>query len=75
MRKRGVSMVVSVALDQVAGEGELDLSQALAVDPARTRALEQAHPQAPLAKQPSDRRVAVTEVIPKVEAASKEFEA
>ncbi|PCJ52751.1 MAG: chromosome segregation protein SMC [Planctomycetota bacterium] len=37
MRKRGVSMVVSVELDQVAGEGELDLSNAEAVDPARAR--------------------------------------
>ncbi|MFK5955459.1 MAG: chromosome segregation protein SMC [Planctomycetota bacterium] len=37
MRKRGVSMVVSVQLDQVAGEGELDLSNAEAVDPARAR--------------------------------------
>jgi chromosome segregation protein len=37
MRKRGVSMVVSVELDQVAGEGVLDLSSAEAVDPARER--------------------------------------
>ncbi len=37
MRKRGVSMVVSVELDQVASEGEMDLSQAEAVDPARAR--------------------------------------
>ena len=37
MRKRGVSMVVSVDLEQVAGEGELDLSssKAVAVDAQR----------------------------------------
>jgi chromosome segregation protein len=35
MRKRGVSMVVSVELAQLAQEGELDLSSAEAVDPAR----------------------------------------
>lgn len=33
MRKRGVSMVVSVELSQLAGEGELDLSQSAAVSP------------------------------------------
>lgn len=37
MRKRGVSMVVSVELDQVQAEGEMDLSQSEAVDPARAR--------------------------------------
>ena len=37
MRKRGVSMVVSVEMDQLAEEGEMDLSQATAVDPARER--------------------------------------
>jgi len=37
MRKRGVSMVVSVDLEQVEGEGELDLSSssAVAVDAQR----------------------------------------
>lgn len=57
MRKRGVSMVVSVELDQVAGEGEMDLSQSEALDPARARALHAAHqtPQLPLTA--SDRGV------------------
>jgi chromosome segregation protein len=43
MRKRGVSMVVSVELDQVAREGEMDLSQSEAVDPVRARSLQAAN--------------------------------
>lgn len=58
MRKRGVSMVVSVELDQVAGEGEMDLSQSEAVDPARARLAQGAT---------ADREVAVVQPEPEKE--------
>ncbi|MDP7061922.1 MAG: chromosome segregation protein SMC [Planctomycetota bacterium] len=73
MRKRGVSMVVSVELDQVAGEGEMDLSQSEAVDPARARALQTANaPQAPLT--PANRGVSLPDA-EALEIVEKEMEA
>ena len=75
MRKRGVSMVVSVELDQVAGEGEMDLSKSEAVDPGRARALQAANqPAAPLT--PADRGVIVPEAeIAEAVVVEKELEA